>query len=236
MPRNEPRLRVVDPDRTVTGEPAADEVTEQQATVFAALVAQRDHEAVSHTLDQMNAGQLRSLALMLAHQVNAAETAEGDVADVGPEGVCAIAVAEAAKAFGTTREAMLSADRHRSVTDARAVAMTAARRTGMTLPAIGAFFGRDHTSVMYAQNKVANNPRLNAVCVRIIDRIDDHYVDPTSLAALDPAPAGEVDRVPRRSSTLQLAALTSSASSTDDRQHHDARALHGSVATSAPGR
>ena len=226
MPRNEPRLRVVDPDRTVAGEPD-DEVTEQQATVFAALVTQRDHEAVSHTLDQMNAGQLRSLALMLAHQVNAAETAEGDLADVGPEGVCAIAVAEAAKAFGTTREAMLSADRHRSVTDARAVAMTAARRTGMTLPAIGAFFGKDHTSVMYAQNKVANNPRLNAVCVRIIDRIDDPYVDPLTVQSLD---------VPgERSSTLQPAALARGNNAAES-HHRDEDYRQLVVPSSAPSR
>jgi chromosomal replication initiation ATPase DnaA len=50
--------------------------------------------------------------------------------------------------FGTTREAMLSADRHRAVSDARAVAMTAARRDGMTLTSIAAF-GKDHTSVMH---------------------------------------------------------------------------------------
>ena len=45
MATKEPRLRVVDTDHTVTGERADDELTEQQATVFAALVAQRDHFA-----------------------------------------------------------------------------------------------------------------------------------------------------------------------------------------------
>ena len=86
----------------------------------------------------MNAEQLRTLAIALATQVNAAENANGEVADVGPDGVCAIAIASAAQSFGTTRDAVLSADRHRAVTDARAVAMTAARRGGLTLPAIAA--------------------------------------------------------------------------------------------------
>ena len=42
----------------------------------------------------------------------------------------------------------------RAVTDARAVAMTAARRGGLTLPAIARFFGKDHTTVMHAHRKV----------------------------------------------------------------------------------
>lgn len=202
MSGREPRLRVVGHNDTGTTELQSTELTEQQVTQFAASVAAHDHEAVSHTLDQMNAGQLRSLALALAHQVNATEIAEGDVPDVGPEAICAIAVSEAATAFGTTRDAMLSADRHRNVTDARAVAMTAARRTGLTLPAIGSYFNKDHTSVMYAQTKVAHSPRLNAACVRIIDRIDNHYGAPTSTDTHRPFLDGP------RSSTLQLAALS----------------------------
>ena len=112
------------------------ELTAKQAAAFAALVANANQSAVERTLDQMNAEQLRSLAIALATQVNAAENATGEVADVGPDGICAIAIATAAQSFGTTRDAVLSADRHRAVTDARAVAMTAARRGGLTLPAI----------------------------------------------------------------------------------------------------
>lgn len=211
------RLRLVDDQQDQPAEAAAPdgELTAKQAAAFAALVANVNQSAVERTLDQMNAEQLRSLAIALATQVNAAETATGEVADVGPDGICAIAIATAAQSFGTTREAVLSADRHRAVTDARAVAMTAARRGGLTLPAIAAYFGKDHTSVMYAQNKVANNPRLNAVCSRIVDQLDEHYAEPTSIPAEDPA-------VPEsgRSTTLQLAALDQAHNETA-RRHQD---------------
>ncbi|UUZ59549.1 helix-turn-helix domain-containing protein [Nocardioides sp. B-3] len=123
--------------------------------------------------------------------------------DVGPDGVCAIAIASAAQSFGTTPDAVLSADRHRAVTDARAVAMSAARRSGLTLKAIADAFGKDHTSVMYAQTKVANNPRLNAVCSRVVDRLHTRFVEPISV----PGAKGETTAAGGRSTTLQLAAL-----------------------------
>ena len=211
------RLRLVDDQQHQPAEAAApdDELTAKQAAAFAALVANANQSAVERTLDQMNAEQLRSLAIALATQVNAAETATGEVADVGPDGICAIAIATAAQSFGTTRDAVLSADRHRAVTDARAVAMTAARRGGLTLPAIAAYFGKDHTSVMYAQNKVANNPRLNAVCARIVDQLDEHYADPTSIPA-----ENRVALDDGRSTTLQLAALDQTRNDTA-RSHQD---------------
>lgn len=176
----------------------------RQAAAFAALVAEANQSAIADTLDHMNAEQLRSLAIGLATKANAAESAVGEVADVGPNRICAIAVATAAQSFGTTRDAVLSADRHRAVTDARAVAMTAARRVGMTLPAIAAYFGKDHTTVMYAQTKIANNPRLNAVCAQIVDQLEQQYAMPTSTPGYDAA----ADLTPNsRSDALQLAAL-----------------------------
>ena len=225
------RLRLVDDQQDQPAEAAApdSELTAKQAAAFAALVANANQSVVERTLDQMNAEQLRSLAIALATQVNAAENATGEVADVGPDGICAIAIATAAQSFGTTRDAVLSADRHRAVTDARAVAMTAARRGGLTLPAIATYFGKDHTSVMYAQNKVANNPRLNAVCARIVDQLDDHYAEPTSIPAEDPATAAG-----GRSTTLQLAALDQARDDTA-RRHHDEDSQRLSV-SAAPAR
>lgn len=225
------RLRLVDGAQDERDEAAGPdgELTAKQAAAFATLVANANQAAVERTLDQMNAEQLRTLAIALATQVNAAENATGEVADVGPDGICAIAIATAAQSFGTTRDAVLSADRHRAVTDARAVAMTAARRGGLTLPAIATYFGKDHTSVMYAQNKVANNPRLNAVCTRIVDQLDDHYRDPASIPPEDPAaPEGE------RSTTLQLAALDQARNDTT-RRHHDEDSQRLTVST-APAR
>ncbi|KQY49614.1 helix-turn-helix domain-containing protein [Nocardioides sp. Root140] len=222
------RLRLVDDQQDQTAEAAAPdgELTAKQAAAFPALVANANQSAVERTLDQMNAEQLRSLAIALATQVNAVETATGEAADVGPDGICAIAIATAAQSFGTTRDAVLSADRHRAVTDARAVAMTAARRGGLTLPAIATYFGKDHTSVMYAQNKVANNPRLNAVCARVVDQLDDHYAEPTSIPAEDPDAAGG------RSTTLQLAALDQARNDTARRHHEDSQRLTVSTAPS----
>jgi hypothetical protein len=61
----------------------------------------------------------------------------------------------------------------------------------------------EHFAPPVAQNKVANNPRLNAVCTRIVDQLEEHYAMPTSTPAYD---AG--DGAPnQRSETLQLAAL-----------------------------
>lgn len=197
------RLRVVDDQRHQPGqEHEPEDLTARRAAEFAALVAAGDQSVLEDTLDQMNAEQVRSLAISLATQVNAAENEDGEMADFGPDGICAIAIATAAPSFGTTRDAILSADRHRAVSDARAVAMTAARRGGLTFSAISTYFGKDHTSVMYAQDKVANNPRLNAVCARIVDQLDDHYANPTSV------PTEELTAPERtRSTTLQLAAL-----------------------------
>ncbi len=228
---NSRRLRLVDDQQDPTDDPVtlAGELTAKQAAAFAALVADGSQTAINCTLDQMRAEQLRALAIALATQVNAAENANGEVADVGPDGICAIAIATAAQSFGTTRDAVLSADRHRAVTDARAVAMTAARRGGLTLPAIASYFGKDHTSVMYAQTKVANNPRLSAVCTRIVDQLDEHYAEPTSIPAEDPDA-----RATGRSTTLQLAALDQAGNDTA-RRHHDDES-QGPTVSSAPTR
>jgi hypothetical protein len=229
---NTRRLRLVGSEQN-TGDsaPTTDgELTAKQAAAFAALVAESNQSAVAHALDHMSAEQLRGVAIALATQVNAAENATGEVADVGPDGICAIAVATAAQSFGTTRDAVLSADRHRAVTDARTVAMTAARRGGMTLPSIASYFGKDHTTVMYAQNKVANNPRLNAVCSRIVDQLEEHYAKPTSVPSEDAGAAAN-----GRSTTLQFAALDHARSATASR-HHDEDTQRLAVPAAAPGR
>ena len=219
------RLRVVgkQPNPTIDAAAMPDGVvTARRAVAFAALVANGNTSTVEDTLQQMTAEQLHALAIALATQVNTAGTMDvrGEVADVGPEGVCAIAIALSAQSFGTTPEAVLSADRHRTVTDARAVAMTAARRAGLTLPAIAATFGKDHTSVMYAQSKVTNTPRLDAVCARVAEQLEAHFAKPISV----PGPEEQPDSAGSPSTTLQLAALdqgqedTVRHSQADDRQ------------------
>jgi hypothetical protein len=164
----------------------------------------------------MTGEELRSLAVALATQANAAAhtvanaaaNTDGAVVEVGPDAICAIAITTAAQSFGTSRDAILGSDRCRAVTDARAVAMTAARRVGLTLPVIAHYFAKNHTSVMYAQTKVANNPRLDAVCARIVDRLDSHYVQPNSSADHVGVNAAAVDAAGGSGAALQRAALS----------------------------
>ncbi|OKL50561.1 chromosomal replication initiator protein DnaA [Boudabousia marimammalium] len=66
---------------------------------------------------------------------------------------------ETADYFGTTVEALCSADRSRMLVDARQIAMYLCRElTDLSLPAIGKEFGgRDHTTVMHANKKIRNS-------------------------------------------------------------------------------
>lgn len=77
------------------------------------------------------------------------------------------AVATAARVFETTPSELLGTDRARAATDARAVAMTAARMRGQSLPAIARHFSRDHTTVLHATRRIARTPPLRALAERI---------------------------------------------------------------------
>ena len=74
-----------------------------------------------------------------------------------------------------------------------------------------------------------NNPRLNAVCARIVDQLDEHYADPTRIPSQNPAAPEST-----RSTTLQLAALDQSRSDSA-RRHHDEDTQRLSL-SSAPAR
>ena len=141
------------------------------------------------------------------------------IPDAGPDVSCCVAVTAAAQSRGTTSDAVLSADRHRAVTDARAVAMTAARRGGVILPAIAAHFGKDHTTVMYAQRKVASNPRLNAVCTCVGDQLEDHYALPMSTRT--PGAREAIKVTSGSSEVLQLASLDETRNNRPHRRHED---------------
>ena len=81
---------------------------------------------------------------------------------------------------------------------------------------------------MYSLTKVANNPRLEAVCNRIVDQLDDHYAEPTSIPAEDPATAPAAPTAAataatqqERSSTLRLAAIEQARTDTARRRHDE---------------
>lgn len=126
-----------------------------------------DVEKLFHDLDR---DQLRDLVVRLVAQLEA--TAPVPInAEHGPERLCAQATQLAAAAFGVSVDAVISRDRHRPVTDARAVAQTVARNCGLTLPSVGSYFGQHHTAVMYAIKKVADTPRLAAAAAQIAEHI-----------------------------------------------------------------
>lgn len=72
-------------------------------------------------------------------------------------------VGRVAAAFGVSEKELLGASRLRSVMRPRQVAMYLARElTGLSLPRLGAAFGRDHTTVLHACRKVADDIAADA--------------------------------------------------------------------------
>ena len=60
-----------------------------------------------------------------------------------------------ARHYDVPPSVLLGADRHKSVTEARHVAMALARqRVGASFPELGRYFGRDHTTCIYAVRRV----------------------------------------------------------------------------------
>lgn len=84
-----------------------------------------------------------------------------------PDGPVEHAVVAAAAAFDTTPEVLLGADRSRVSADARAVAMTAARLQGHSLPTIARHFDRDHTTVLQATRRIEKTPPLRDLAAKI---------------------------------------------------------------------
>ena len=131
-----------------------------------------EHDQVADLIAPLDVEQLRSLVTVLAVQVDQSAPA---ASATGPAAVCELAINTAAPMFGTTPEAILSAERSRPVSDARAVAMTAARETGLSLPAIAEHFNKDHGSVIHAVQRTAERPRLADAAARVSEHINSRY-------------------------------------------------------------
>ena len=129
-------------------------------------------DQVADLIAPMDAEQLRCLLTVLAVQVD--QTMPSTSA-TGPAAVCELAINAAAPMFGTTPEAILSAQRSRTISDARAVAMTAAREVGLSLPAIAEHFNKDHGSVIHAVRRTAERPRLSDAAARVSEHVNDCY-------------------------------------------------------------
>ncbi|MEV5003875.1 helix-turn-helix domain-containing protein [Nocardioides sp. LML1-1-1.1] len=130
------------------------------------------HDQVADLIAPLDAEQLRSLVSVLAVQVDQSTPASSAT---GPAAVCELAINAAAPMFGTTPEAILSAERSRPVSDARAVAMTAARAAGLSFPAIAEHFNKDHGSVMHAVSRTAERPRLADAAARVSEHVNSRY-------------------------------------------------------------
>lgn len=124
-------------------------------------------------LESLSNVQLRSLAASLATRIAYEQQPVRDIS--APEYVCEVAIEAAAKTFGTTPDAVLSPARAQEVCDARAVAMSAARASGLSLPKIAEEFGKDHGSVMHAIKRTADRPRLAAAAATIAEDITNRY-------------------------------------------------------------
>jgi chromosomal replication initiation ATPase DnaA len=109
------------------------------------------------------------------------------------------AIDAAARKFGTDPEVLRGPDRTRMVADARAVAMTAARINGLSLPKIAAEFGdRHHTVVLQAIRRIEKTPPLRDLAEQIAKDI------PKAEAAMN-------DRSRGRTATLEEQVTTSPA-------------------------
>jgi hypothetical protein len=116
----------------------------------------------------------------------------------GPAAVCGQAIAAAAQAFGTSPEAIVGSERSRTVSDARAVAMTVARQSGLSFPAIAEQFNKDHGSVIHAVRRTSQRPRLQDAAVRIPEQLERRFSAalPRPESPRTTAPAAPPDSVP----------------------------------------
>jgi len=150
-----------------------------------AAAGRGDQETVATLIAPLGVDQLRSLVTVLATEVD--QVAVG-LDSSGPRVVCGIAVAAAARAFDTSPEAILGPERTRTVSEARAVAMTAAREAGgLTLTVIAEHFNKDHSSVLAAVRRTHQNPRLNEVAERVEAHVHERYTRALSTEALEHA-------------------------------------------------
>lgn len=160
------------------------------ATVLAAA-GRGDRGAITELTAPLDVDQLRILVATLAVQV---DQVMPDEAASGPAAVCGLAINASAPLFGVTPEDIRSSQRSRPISDARAVAMTAARENGLSLPSIAEEFGKDHGSVIHAVRRTQQRPRLADAAARVTEHVNDRYTErlprPDATAPADAAQAG----------------------------------------------
>ncbi|MDP3889845.1 helix-turn-helix domain-containing protein [Nocardioides sp.] len=135
------------------------------ATSFVRATAEGSADEILAALDE---SQLRSLAVELAQLLASTSPALHTVpGEPEPEQIYGHATRLAAATLGVPPDQLTARVRRRPVADARAVAQTALRRCGLSLPAIGSHFGQHHTTVLHSLSKVEASPRLRAAAEQI---------------------------------------------------------------------
>lgn len=127
-------------------------------------VTAADRDQVAAVLAQVT--DWHALAVVLAAHVPAS-VASGLRAELDDDTTAGLILREAAERFRVPVNRILSADRHRDVLDARAVAMAAMRYAGLSSPYIGRTMHRDHSTVLHAAGRVGETARLRRIAVDI---------------------------------------------------------------------
>lgn len=138
------------------------------AANLACAVDCRDRTEIERILHPLTRDQLYALAVVLAAHVDVDAPLEPKY---GPDHLCELAAKRAAEAMDVDVDDVMSPNRNADVVAARAVAMASLRRAGLTTVTIGRHFGRDHTTVVYATEKVARTPRLRFAADRVSEAL-----------------------------------------------------------------
>lgn len=143
------------------------------AAALACAIDDRSPEDVARTLAPLDKVDLHALVVLLASMVDV--DVPFQPGRLSPERTCRLIAQRAAHHFGVDVDVLYGTGRTPTVTHARMVAMVAARRAGFVTTEIGAHFGRDHTTVSYASERVARDPGLSSAVARICRelRLDD---------------------------------------------------------------
>ena len=142
----------------------ADRVLPAAAALICA-VADYDPDEVAKILAKVT--DWHALAVVLAAHVPADAVLAAARPDLTHDALAEQILTETATRFRVTVEQIVSAARHREVTDARAVAMAAMRQIGLSSVFIGRVVNKDHTTVLYAASRVGENARLRKVANEI---------------------------------------------------------------------
>lgn len=133
------------------------------AGALAVAVADRSKAGVEQVLRDLTREDLYALAIVLAASVDPDSTLLRPLVPMSEASVVEHAVTEVAQRYHVEVEAIFSASRDRAVGEARQVAMAACRLAGLSSPAIGKAFGRDHSTVLYAATRVGESPKLQRI-------------------------------------------------------------------------